>query len=499
MLQAVARWRVIAGVVCLTGATVGVLSQGVRAVVRLSPLPADFSLTGGAQRVPTSFFGLSVEYNQLSLYEGEGSLFDRVISLVRPQDGSRMLFRIGGRSADHTYWETMPPKAPHLLINIDQKWMSQLSALVRRDNLRVMLDLNLAVHSPTLEASFTRAAINALPRGRLVGLEIGNEPDLYRRQPWLAKGRIASTIAATPKHWTVNYSPSDYRRDYSAYAETLLAKVPGIPLGGPEIVSSKLPWLSAVEGLGRLDPAFITIHRYASSTCWPRTSPGYPTLPLILNETSSAGLARSVRTAVAFAHGRHEALRLTEVNSISCGGNEGVANSFATALWAPDALFEMVRAGVASVSWHTRPHQLNAPFQLTSGGIEVMPELYGLAVFAQMLQPGAELLNSTFSSALHVKGWAVRTPQGVKVLVINKGARIADVTLHLDTGARPAFIRRLRAPTVRSQTGITFGGQWIGSDARWHGHFAAAAIPSKGGAYLLPLPGYSAALVSVWG
>ena len=72
MLQAVARWRVIAGVVCLTGATVGVLSQGVRAVVRLSPLPADFSLTGGAQRVPPSFFGLSVEYNQLSLYEGKG-------------------------------------------------------------------------------------------------------------------------------------------------------------------------------------------------------------------------------------------------------------------------------------------------------------------------------------------------------------------------------------------------------------------------------------------
>ena len=218
------------------------------------------------------------------------------------------------------------------------------------------------------------------------------------------------------------------------------AKVPGIPIGGPEIISNKAPWLDSIEGLGKLDPGFITIHRYASSSCWPKTSPFWPTIAIMLGEGSSAGLANSVRSAVEFAHSRHEALRLTEVNSISCGGNPGVANAFATALWAPDALFSMIQAGVDSVSWHIRPGQLNAPFLLPGNGIQAMPELYGLAVFAQMITPGAELLNSTVSSALHVKGWAVRTPRGTRVLLINKGGRPANVTLRSRHG-QPARVR----------------------------------------------------------
>jgi hypothetical protein len=261
----------------------------------------------------------------------------------------------------------------------------------------------------------------------------------------------------------------------------LKAKLPDIPLGGPETISNKPDWLAAIDGLGSLRPGFISIHRYAASNCWPTYSPWYPTIALILNESSSSGLANSVRSALAFAHSRHEALRLTEVNSISCGGNPGVANTFATALWAPDTLFEMIRAGVDSVSWHIRPHQLNAPWEPIRNGIQPMPELYGLAVFAQMIKPGAELLNSTVSSRLHVKGWAVATPQGTQVLLINKGARAANVTVSLGAGTKPALVRRLRAPGIGAESGITFGGQSIGSDARWHGPLVASTIPATGG------------------
>jgi hypothetical protein len=501
-LRVISRRRVLIAIVCLTAFAFGVLSleggDAVQAAAGPAALPAYFSLTSGGVAVPRSFFGISMEYDQMPVYADEGPVFDQALALIRPQDGTRLLLRIGGRSTDHTYWETPRPKNPKHLIEVGQQWLDQLGALVRRDGLRVMLDLNLAVHSPTLEASFAQAAIKALPPRRLAGLEIGNEPDLYWRQPWLSEGRIASTIAATPKHWAVNYSASDYRRDYVSYARTLVAKLPGIPLGGPAIISNSPPWLSSVEGLGRLDPGFISIHRYASSNCWPTNSPWWPTIPLILNETSSAGLAASVRSAVTFAHSRHQALRLTEVNSISCGGNVGVANTFATALWAPDTLFEMIRAGVDSVSWHIRPNQPNAPWEPTRRGIEPMPELYGLAIFAQMMRPGAEVLNSTSSSALHVKGWAVRTPQGLRVLLINKGARAADVNLRLGTGSRPAFVRRLLAPGVGAQNGIRFGAQWIGSDARWHGRLVAATIHGSGGAYRIGLPGYRAALVSVW-
>jgi hypothetical protein len=361
-----------------------------------------------------------------------------------------------------------------------------------------MLDLNLAVHSPTMVASFARAARATLPRGRVVGLEVGNEPDLYWRQPWLANGRIPSTMRSTPLHWTVNYSPGNYRHDWSAYARTLTPALRGIPLGGPELISNKPPWLNSIGGLGRYDPGFITIHRYASSNCWPRTSPWWPTIRLMLNEGSSAGLGASVESAATYAHSRREALRLTEVNSISCGGNMGVANAFVTALWAPDALFSMILNGVDSVSWHIRPKQLNAPWELTPNGIQPMPELYGLAMFAQLIRPGAELLNSSLVSALHVKAWAVRTPQGLRVLVINKGARAASITLRLGTGSRSGFLRRLLAPRVSSRTGITWGGQTIGSDARWHGKVQTTTVGASGGVYRFGMSGYSAAVLSVW-
>ena len=502
MLHAVTRHRLATAVLCLAGAMSGswALASGnaVRAATGPGPLPAVFSLTNGGRFVPGSFFGISTEYDQLTTYENAGPLFDRALSIMRPQDGSKMLLRIGGKSADHTFWETSPPNYPRQVIKLGATWMDKLKALVRQEHLRVMLDLNLAVHSPTLEASFAQAARQALGPGVLAGLEIGNEPDLYWRQPWLAKSRIASTSAATPRHWTINYSPNDYRRDYTSYARALEAKVPGIPIGGPEIISNKAPWLDSIEGLGNLDPGFITIHRYASSSCWPKTSPFWPTIAIMLGEGSSAGLANSVRSAVQLAHSRHEALRLTEVNSISCGGNQGVANAFATALWAPDALFSMLQAGVDSVSWHIRPGQLNAPFLLPANGIQAMPEMYGLAVFAQMITPGAELLNSTVSSALHVKGWAVRTPRGTRVLLINKGGRPANVTLRLGTGSQPGFVRRLTAPSIVAQNGVTWGGQRINSQGRWQGKLVTTTIAGADGVYHLPVAGYSAALVSVW-
>jgi hypothetical protein len=471
---------------------------GVPLAAGSSTVPVYFALTGGGRRVPASFFGLSTEYNQLPDYEAEGPLFDRAISLIRSQDGSTMLLRIGGKSADHVFWETTPSSGFKHWSELRQPWMNELADLVRRQHLHVMLDLNLAVHSPTLEARFAQAAVKALPRGSLVGLEVGNEPDLYWRQPWLAKSSVPSTPASTPKHWPDNYSPSAYRRDWTSYARTLHARLPGMPLGGPEIISNKPPWLQSISGLGSLGPRFLTIHRYASSNCWPKTSPWWPTIPLILRDSATGGLANSVRTAVEFAHANHEALRLTEVNSISCGGNPGVADSFAIALWAPDALFEMVRAGVDSVSWHIRPQQLNAPWETSRNGIKPLPELYGLAVFAQMIRPGAEVLNATLSSSANVKGWAVATHSGTSVLLINKDARLADATLRLGTGNRLAFVRRLLAPSVGSRRGVTFGGQSIGSDARWHGRLQTEKLQGRGGEYRVAVPPYSASLIRVW-
>lgn len=481
-------------------------ARGTQATSRdLPPGSAWLQFGHGGHRIPRGFFGLSIEYNELQAYERAGAPFANVISMLRPRDGGPILLRIGGKSADHALWEpntgsasTVRPKLARGLFRLNQTWLPDLRKLVRHEDLRVILDLNLAVHSPTMETAFVRAVQQGLPRGAIAGLEIGNEPDEYHYQPPLSKDRVSSTTPGTPRDWWNDYSPADYRRDYTSYVRALKSSLPGLRIGAPDVVSPKPDWLSAATGLGRLDPAFLAVHLYASSTCWPVNSPGYPTIPRLLARGASAGLAGAVTNAVAFAHRRQMGFRLTEINSVSCGGNPGVANTFATALWAPDALFSLIDAGVNGVSWHIRPRLVNAPFQLSASGIVALPELYGLAVFAQMTHGPARVLNLSLSASpqLNLGAWAVQHGGTVNVLVINKGARAARVSLPA-RGGGAAVVRRLTAPAIGATRGVSFAGMTIGADGRWHGREVETRLAGADGSYRLFLPAYSAALVTL--
>jgi hypothetical protein len=466
-------------------------------------LTARVSLAADGPPVPHSFSGLSIEYNELSLYEQSGPLFDRVVGLIRPADNSPVLLRIGGKSADDTYWNTPTAAgAPSWLTEVGPSWLRQLGALAGRDGLHVMLDLNLAVHAPLMAASFARSAVKALPPGALAGLAIGNEPDLYFHQPGLNQERTSTTLPTTPSDWIGSYSPSVYRSDYLSYASALAAAVPGVRIAGPEIAAARPGWLQTLSGLGPLGPQVITIHRYAGSDCWPRNSPYYPTTAELLAEPATAGLAASLIGPLAFARASNVPLRVTEFNSVSCGGDaDGVADSFATALWAPDALFEMIRAGVGGVNWHLRPYLANAPFGLAAHQIIPHPELYGMALFAQMVGPGARLVNLRLSRApsLALKAWATRSQTGVRLLLINKGPVAGNVLLGSGYPAGTAVVSRLSAPSAGSTTGVTLGGRSIGTDARWHGSpVTAPVLPSDGQRRVL-VPGDSAAMVSFSG
>jgi hypothetical protein len=457
-----------------------------------------FRLTGGGRTVPSEFFGLSMEYNSLATYQGMGPLFKRAVSLFRAENGAPMILRVGGKSADHVYWDpknvTSPPKNSW---RIGTPWIDNLVDLVKGDNMKVMLDLNLAVHSPTMETAFAVAARKALP-GRLMGVEIGNEPDLYKNQPWLSKERISTTTDVHGK-WPLSYSYPQYHRDWLVYARALRRAIHGISLGGPETISSKLQYIQAVQDDGSLNANFVTIHRYPSSSCWPRTSPYYPTINMMLGGGAAAGLANTVAKAVSLAHSHHQALRLTEVNSISCGGNEGVADTFATALWAPDALLNMVKVGVDSVNWHIQPDLPNSPFHPTSRGLVALPEMYGLSLFGQMMKPGATLLNSSTSNSSDpsVSIWAVRFKGGMRVLVINKSDQPAWSTLNVGHH-NSAYVRTLRARSVSSSSGETFGGQHISDTGHWTGHVRSPSVPYSGGAYHVYVSKYSAALLTFW-
>src|SRR5581483_9976320 len=171
---------------------------------------ADIGLSGHSQRIPSGFFGLSVEDSEVTKYESAGVLFDRMISIMRPQDGSRMILRLGGRSSDEVYWQAPSTNAPRYVLALDQAWLDDLGKLARRDRLKLEFDLNMAVHSPRMAASFAKAAMSSVGPGHLAGFGMGNEPDLYRLEPWLEKERIPSTLSSTPCLWNAGYTPEKY-------------------------------------------------------------------------------------------------------------------------------------------------------------------------------------------------------------------------------------------------------------------------------------------------
>ncbi len=452
-----------------------------------------------ARRVPASFLGLSTEYWSLPGYEGHMAVFGRVLSLLRVPGDEPLLLRVGGNSADHTFWEPTVRRMPRWVFQLTPAWLRAARALVHRVSVRLILDLNLVTDSPLAAAHWARAAENELPQRSIAGFEIGNEPDIYSRWFWMT--RMARTRDADTDILPPDLTARDYTRDFHSYARLLKRIAPGVPLFGPAAAnpSRHLSWISMLVARARGDLDVVSGHRYPYSACLGPASGSYPTIARVLSEHASAGVARSLQAAVRVAHRAGLPFRLTELNSVTCGGLRGVSNAFATALWAPDALFELMRSGIDGVNLHVRTDAINAAFAFSRHGLVPRPLLYGLIMFRRALGAGADLVPVRLSGprAPHLKVWAVRVAGGrLHVLVIDKGRRPATVELRIPV-AGPASVQRLRAPSASATSGITLDGQWLGRDGRWRGRRDTRTIAPTRYGYTLTVGRYSAALVSI--
>jgi hypothetical protein len=256
--------------------------------------------------------------------------------------------------------------------------------------------------------------------------------------------------------------------------------------------------LTGLASLGGLTPSFLAIHRYGASGCFAPTSTGYPTISNLLSNANAEGLAASVAPWAGYAHARHMGMRVSEINSVSCGHDGGVANAFVSALWATDTLFSMLRNGVNAVSWHIRPGTLNAPFHLVHGALQPEPELYGLALFRRMIQGNARLLRSsaTSSGTDRLSVWTVKSGRTFRVLLINKGWHTLHVSLRGVRQVHRAEIQRLTSPGVRATGGTRFAAQRIGADGLWHGAARVRTVRLRSGHYHLQVGPYSMAMVT---
>ena len=465
-----------------------------------APASAQVSIAPGAGviRVPRSFYGLSTEYWSLPLYERQISLFERVLSLIRVPGDGPMVLRIGGDSADHSFWDPRLRIVPPWVFPLTSQWLRGTSAIVRTIGLRLLLDLNLVTDSAPNAAGWVRAAERGLPRRSVVGFEVGNEPDIYSHWYWRS---ITSRTRLVTSQLPTTMSARSYARDFRSYARMLAHVAPGVPVAGPALANPLLDvsWIARLLRSPHTGLRVVSAHRYPYSACVNRDSPSFATIGRVLSETASAGTARAVGPAVRLAHRAGLAFRLTELNSVTCGGRHGVSDAFATALWAPDTLFELLRAHVDGVNVHIRATSVNAPFILGRRGLFARPLLYGLILFARTLGPDPVLVHLRLRarSNEHLKVWAVAVRGGLlHVLMIDKGSRPVSVRLDLPA-SDAATVQRLEAPSAWARFGERLGGQYLGADGLWHGAAQNTSLSPGASGYELTVPGTSAALMSV--
>ena len=213
---------------------------------------------------------------------------------------------------------------------------------------------------------------------------------------------------------------------------------------------------------------------------------------------------------IAVAHRHNLAFRVAEMNSASCQGEKGVSDTFASALWALDTMFQFAKVGVDGVNFHMLPgsdYELFTTSHNSTGAWQafVHPEYYGLLMFAQAFPAGAQLLQTTGAGGTGspVKVWATQGGDGaVRVTLINKDPSAEhDISLSVSGATVAGSLETLQAPSVSATDGVTLGGQTFGDETTTGTLPTPSTTPVApvAGVYTVPLPAGSAALLTIGG
>jgi hypothetical protein len=448
--------------------------------------------------IPAGFLGLSVEFHGWAEYTGSDPrhvdpVFLQLIREIAP--GQRPVLRIGGDSTDWTWWPVphmrRPPGVSYALT---PNYMSVTRATADALDARLILGVNLEADSRRVAGAEAESIVNRLGRRAVDAIEIGNEPELYGTFAWyeLPSGH---GVPGRPR----SYDFSDFTHEFSSFAGAM----PSVALAGPN--SGAANWLTNLGPFLSHEPRvkLATIHAYPLKHCSPSQ---VVTLGQMLADSSSHGLAQTVQPFVNTAERHATKIRVDEMNAITCGGYEGVSQSFSSALWVIDSLFEMAKTGVDGVNIHTRPYTINEILGPTHvhghWAMRVHPEYYGMMMFAQAAPAGSRQLQLSGTPPSGVKVWATRATNGqVRVMLINKNqARPELLHLRLGSAGAPALEEELRAPSVRATTGVTLGGQTFGASTSTgvlSGQTDDSIVTPAHGNYAVRVPPATAALLTL--
>ena len=441
----------MAVVVLVLAATAAALSGG-----RQGPPRIAVDTGSPARAVPAPFLGLSMEWTSVGSYGGPAR--PGIVALLRRLEaasGAPLPLRIGGASGEESWWNPSRrgPPPPGVRHDIDPASLTALAGLARGLDAPVTMGLNLQDGDDRNALALARAAQRRLG-GRLEGLEIGNEPDLY------TAARTFGPPAVRRLRKRVRYAPADYVRDAGRYLDALAAGLPArsrprLVIGG---FAGSPAWPPTLPRLIARHPGTvgaIAAHRYGLSGCELGGDAASSRAALLATQASRERMA-GLEPLVAIAHAHRLPLWVTELNSAPCGGAPGASDSFAAALWLTDALFALVRAGADRAAVQTFDGAVYAPFARRGAGAVARPPFFGMLAFARAAPRGTHLVPVRIAGGGRVRAWATEAPDGtVRVaLIAVVDARSVRVRIATGPGRPCATVRVTSAPALAARAGI---------------------------------------------
>lgn len=488
-------------------------------IARVSVDPAVTGL-----RMPEDFLGLTHDWSQAQLILGDPAVgvnmvYRQLLTNLIDRSGGPLTLRIGGRDTDR---DTAAPSA-----RIAALARLHEDLILTSPGVNFILGLNMGSGMPGVAAQQARALQTGLPAGSILAFELGNQPDYFI--PNEKRNR--------------DYDFDEYLTEYRFYAEHVRQATPGgPPFAGPAMGgfildpsrSAPVAGFATPENLGRMltqefhNLALVTHHAPTGGTaaCAGNARPGYLLRPAAVQEGVEDSLPY-LETAQAAA----KPYRVVEMNSLLCSGQAGISDTFESALWAADALFEYAYRGVQGVDlysglwnsehgWDLRsPFLFDVParqYQVSGLAVEppagtrfpnqyalrqVRPVYYGMLMFAEATRNRAELLPVSLATDANVKAWAARDEEGgrLRIALINKDQQESGVVRLSIPGYRSGEVRRLLAPSLEAKEGISFGGQTLdgSSDGSFLGVNHGERIAPRDGVFEVALSATSALLLTL--
>ena len=449
-----------------------------------SPVGVAIDTTPGLA-IPTDFLGFSHEWGGAQWLMGS--------SLTQPNFVYRQLIRNLMNGETYPFFIRIGGNSTDLSGEPISGGETAFAELARDMQARFSLGVNLGSDNVQLATDQTRAYLGAMPDNSVATIEIGNEPDVY----------VANGVRPP------SYGISNYLAEFATWRQQILPLLPSSTrLMGPSWgwSGNLQQYFASFEQQEESNVSIVSQHCYGIYQ-----EPGQVvTAANLLAPSASAGCPSAVATSVSLAHSQKQLFRIGEMNSVTGGGTAGVSDSFSSALWGIDTMFEFAKVGVDGINWHGNSNCTYClfGFDIINSGpagnayelINVSPLYYGLLFFQQAVTNGSRLLPVTVQTAANFKAWATVDQSGtIRIVLLNKDtASSSDVTISLP-GYGDGTLARLVAPGPSSSGSVSFGGQYFdGSlDGSLRGTPIQESVSSYYGTYTLSLQPVSAALLTL--